>query len=247
MQGWLHEPATLECFRRIEQSTRASGEEILIAQLYLQQHGASFSTNLLETTIEHLSGIKGSQPVLLEHADEFRHEAFLPWLVSIVDDGRTEESGDAQWVLEAITFRRDIQGRAAWRKWATLHIAEGRRAWKDRAVTELEALAKTNPPAAKQFMDKAMYRWKDPILLQDMERLADHKSLHNEILGWINLTYEYHQKRLQPRFRALALRILKDSERDLEDWARRLTLDWDFLHKDETSWEDHIRSSNLRV
>lgn len=152
-------------------------------------------------------------------------------------------------MLEAITFRRDVQGRAAWQEWVAVHGNEGRKAWKEQASFQVLELAKTNLPVAKVFLDKAMYRWKDPLMLSTMQRLVEFKPVHSEIVGWINLTYGHHPHLpgLRDQLRALALRIQKESGDELEDWAKRLMQEWDFLYEDKTTWEQFIRLGNRRV
>lgn len=247
MLGWLHDPGTLARFREIEQSSRSSDEEILLAQLYLHQHTTVFSTNRLKETIDRLGTAQDKEDFLLGCADEFRHEAFVPWLIQVVEQFPKEESGNAQWVLEAITFRRDVVGHEAWQHWISRHREEGRQKWKEDAIAELKTLANTNSAAAVRFMERAMYRWKDIALLSDMEQLANYKSLHNEIIGWINLTYQYRHQQFRSRLQSLALKIVNESENDLEDWAKRLTKAWDFLYEQKMSWEQYVRLTNMKM
>jgi len=250
MQGWLNDPQTLAFFVQLEADSKTSDEDLLTAQLFLQQQGQPFDAEKLQKVIKRLGNSERGRKILLEYANEMKHEAFVPWLLETVEENPEEDSGNAQWVLEAITFRRDVQGRAAWQKWAGEHGKEGRKAWMEEASIQLLALAKTNLPAAQTFMDKAMYRWKGPIMLPTMERLADFKPLHNEIVGWINLTYNgarHHPPQFCDQLRTLALRIQKESEPDLADWAKRLMHDWDFLFVDTTTWEEFIQMSNSRV
>lgn len=249
MQGWCHTPQTLEFFARLERDSNAEGEELLIAQLYLQQHGSAPDTKRLRQTINRLQISKDGQKILLEFAEAMRHETFVSWLLEITEENPKTEFGDAQGTLEKITFRRDISGDEAWKKWAAQHGAEGRRAWLNEASSKILNLAKTNLPAAKAFLDKAMYRWNDPILLPTTERLTEFKPLHSQIVGWINLTYaDYpHLPGFREKLRTLGAQIQNESEKSLEDWAKRLMLGWDFLHDDKMTWEEFVRMSNMRV
>ena len=232
IQGWLHDTNTLDFFTRIERSGKESGEELLVAELYLQQHGQTFDSARLASVIEQFPKTTESEEILLKYAGELRHQSFVPWLLQIVEEEPREKYGNAQWVLEGITFRLDVRGRTAWNDWAAKHANETRAIWKEQAVSELLALAKTNLPAAQKFMSEANYRWNDVMLLADMERLAEFKPLHSEIVGWINLTY-HQQPFVRARFRALALKIQRESGDSLERWAKELMRSWDFLYEDK--------------
>src|SRR5437870_11009916 len=69
MQGWCHDPGTLEFFEKLKQDHDTDGEAMLIAQLYLQQHGRSPDTNRMRQTIERMQNSKDGQKILLEFAE----------------------------------------------------------------------------------------------------------------------------------------------------------------------------------
>ena len=246
MQGWCHAPGTLEFFAKLEQDPKTDREELLVAQLYLQQHGKAPDINRMRQAIELLRNSKNGQKILLEFAETMRQEAFVPWLLSVIEENPKTEFGDAQLTLEKITFRRDISGNEAWKKWFAQHRMEGRSKWLSDASAGILQLATTNLPAAGEFLDKAEYRWNDPALLSTMERLVAYKALHDEIVGWINLTYaEYpHLPEFREKLRVLAVRIRDESENNLKDWAKGLMRGWDFLYEDKTTWEEYVRLSN---
>jgi hypothetical protein len=107
-------------------------------------------------------------------------------------------------------------------------------------------MATTNISAAKSILSEAVYTWDDPAMLPHMERLATFKQLRSEIVGWINLTY-YEIPFLRNRLLPLASKIREAGEKDLEDWARNLMRGWDFFAQDTTTWEQYVRTSNMRV
>jgi hypothetical protein len=107
-------------------------------------------------------------------------------------------------------------------------------------------MATTNISAAKAVLSEAIYTWDDPDMLPHMERLATFKQLRSDIVGWINLTYcevPFLRNRLLP----LASKIREAGEKDLEDWAKNLMREWDFFAPDTTTWEQYVRTSNMRV
>jgi len=122
-------------------------------------------------------------------------------LLTLVEEGPAEEYGNAQWCLERITFRRDVQGLSGWQTWFKNNGGKSRHQWMQEASFELIQLAHTNIPAADAFLDKATYRWKDPLMFDTMDALAAHQQLHNHIVGWIDLTYgQYHCVYVPPFF-----------------------------------------------
>lgn len=244
MQGWLHDADTLSFFVDLEKAPKVSGEELLIAQTYLHQHGRPLDAGRLTQAITELQAAPDGKWLLLEFADELRHPLFVPWLVSIVGPKSDNSVGNAQWVLEEITFRRDVAGREAWTKWYEQHRGETREEWAAQAVDEFLRLLSDDVERAKAFLDRAVYRWKDPLLLPHMERLLKHKVIHNDLVGWINLTYRpYWRERLQP----IAERIIRESSENLESWANGLLKELDFLDSGKDTWAEHVRRTNMRI
>ncbi len=150
-----------------------------------------------------------------------------------------------QRALETLTFQRGISGISSWKGWYAVHGQQGRRAWMDAAASRLVSMAITNISAAKAFFSEAIYTWDDPAMLPHMERLAASKQLHSDIVGWINLTY-FEVPFLPSRLLPLASKIRQAGEDDLEPWAQNLMQGWDFFEQDRTTWEQYIRTNNLR-
>ena len=236
----------LECLRTFEFFTRevgdatTSGRDLLIALRYRCEHGVAPDPARIREAIAQNGGSPESREVLLQYLTSLASEAAVPWLIEVVESQPEEKYGNAQWLLEQITFRRDVWGREHWQSWAAAHATENRERWMRDASAQVVALAKSDPVAAKAFLRKAVYRWCDPVMLPTMERLAEFKELRSEIVGWINLTYGYHPEipQLRERLRALAEKIQKSGNaNDLEEWARNLMKEWDFLYEDKTTWE----------
>jgi hypothetical protein len=245
MQGWLHDPDTLAFFESQECSRAVRGHELLIAQAYLHQHGRSIDAVRLRATIDELKGTPQGAELLLEFADEIRHEAFVPWLVSVAGPKTYEEGvGSVQWVLEEITFRRDVSGHDEWEAWYAGHGTEGRHVWINEAVREFLQLLAADPTKANAFLERAVYRWKDVMLLPYVDELLKHKVIHNELVGWINLTYRpYWREELRP----VAERIIAESGNDLDCQAEYLLKGLDFLDPGNTTWADHVHMDNMRI
>jgi hypothetical protein len=246
MQGWLHDQATQDFFVSLESSGKAVDEELLLVQLYLRQHGKPFDEAKLKVTVQRLQASVTGRHILLRYAAAIRHDAFVPPLIEMADDSMKEEFMTPQRAIEAITFRRNITGRSAWKSWYESNGSKGRTAWMEMAASELYSMAVTNTPAAKTTLAATRYEWDDPAMLPHMERLASFKALHSEIVGWINLTYHavpFLRKRLLP----LASKIRKESMGSIEDWAKNLMRTWDFFGEDKMTWPDYIRLNNMRV
>jgi hypothetical protein len=245
MRAWLHDADTLTFFANMERSPEVTGHALLIAQAYLHQHGVPLNADRVNATIEQLRVEPETAKLLLEYADEIRHEAYIPWLISIVGPKTPKDQvGSAQWVLEEITFRRDVSGQDEWEAWYARFGSENRRVWADRVVREYLGLLEADPTQALAFLDRAMYRWKDILLLPHMDELLKHKVIHNELVGWINLTYRPHWRN---ELQAVARRILAESGDDLEGWAKGLLHGLDFLEGEEMTWEEHVHRDNMRM
>jgi hypothetical protein len=246
MQGWLHDPATQDFFASLEKNGKTTAEELLLAQLYLRQHGKPFDEAKLKAAILRLRKSAAGEKTLLRYATALRHEAFVPPLIEMADRSIEENFMTPQRALEAITFQRNIKGRRSWNRWYEANGAKGRKAWMEEAASRLSSLATTNMPAAIALLSEANYDWDDPAMLPHMERLASFKPLHSEIVGWINLTC-HEAPFLRDELRPLASKIRKESETSLEDWAKNLMQDWDFFGRDKTTWPGYIRLNNRAV
>lgn len=227
----LYDPSALQFLVALENRPELEDHELLVTQVALQKRGRPINVKKLEQAIAHLSKTDGARKLLLDVAEDMPHEAFVPWLLEIVDERPMEEYGNAQWALERITFRRDVLGKTAWLRWLADNGKKTRQQWADQASSELISLAATNVASAYSFTDKAMYRWKDPIMVRTIEKLIVYKELHRPIVGWINLTYaHYHEvPGLRDRLRKLAARIELPSDDDLSNHYRSMTNSWDFV------------------
>ncbi|MGD0897393.1 MAG: hypothetical protein ABR915_06120 [Thermoguttaceae bacterium] len=218
-----------------------------MAQLYLYQHKHSFDAARLSSAIQKVRSQRGGDRILLGYARELRHEAFLPWLISLLRaSGETDANGtpseprikldDVQCALEMITFRLDVVGRAGWQAWYEKHRSLAREAWLREAAAQFEALAEKDPTKAYDFFDKAVYRWNDRALLPYVQRWAKYKFLHGNLIGWINLSYHpFWRADLRP----LAEKIIEEDQGRLERWAQNIARDLGFIKNDET-WESQF-------
>jgi hypothetical protein len=245
MQGWLHDAAVQAFFASLESQKTIPDEELLLSELYLRQHGRPFDEPKLVAAIARL-GASSRKTTILEYASAIRHQAFVPCLIEMAD-GKTEENFvTPQRALQAITFQQKIVGIASWRDWYRMNGRKGRDAWMRDAAERLNRLAATDLPAARAYLSEAIYNWDDPAMLPYMERLAAFKGLRSEIVGWINLTYA-EAPFLRDRLRPLAVRIRNESAAELEEWAKRLISEWDFLEPPRETWKEYIRLSNCGV
>ncbi len=247
MQGWLHDPGTLDFFTELEKSPSTKGEELLIAQVYLHQHGKPYNVERLKETFEEFKSKKGGIEILLPVADEIRDELFVPWLISIA--GKTYKvelgsRGEPQTILEEITFKLNILDKEGWNNWYNEHGTEGRKAWVDQAFNQIEDFLHNDPDRAKIYFKKAMYRWNDMIFFSHAKELLQYKSLHNELTGWINLTYRTCWRK---QLHSLADEIIDQNESDLENWAAGILKNLDFLEDKDATWDRHVSFDNMRL
>ena len=171
----------------------------------------------------------------------------MPWLISLLSaKGETDGGGgssepgikvdDVQRVLEEITFRRDVAGRAEWQTWFDKHRSLGREAWLRQAAAEFEASAEREPDKAYEFFDRAVYRWNDRALLPCVQRWTKYKFLRSHLIGWINLSYHpFWRNDLQ----TLAESVMEGDPGRLDQWAQDIARDLDFIKNDET-WESQF-------
>ena len=247
LAGWFHDPQTIQFFLELEKATETEGETLLLTQLYLYQHKRPFDTARLSTAIAKVRSQLRRNEALIEYASELRHEAFLPWLISLLPEASKTDSDDdspdlgikaddVQFALEKITFRLDVVGRQGWQAWYEKHRSLGRETWLRQAAAEFEALAEKEPKKAHDFFEKAVYRWNDRAMLPYVQRWVKYRFLHSNLIGWINLSYHpFWRADLQP----LAEQVIEGDHRRLERWAQDIARDLDFIKNDET-WESQF-------
>jgi len=219
-------------------------EELLCAQLYLRQHGRTYDRAKTKAALTALGSSTAGRKLLLRYANELRDPLFIPWLIDRVEPTETEvEVGNAQWILEEITFCRHVSGPDGWRRWWKEHSAEDRGQWIATAVAEIKRLAQTNRQAAHLALEKAVYRWKDLDALCSMRQLVGQPDLASDLIGWINLSYHEYRR---PDLEAMAGEIVGLNRSALEPWAVSLLELLDFIPHQERGWMDYVASSNFR-
>lgn len=232
IHAWLYDAETLAFLKELARNRNQTAEIRMLTQVALTKRGEKPDNGTLKDVAEKVMG-GGSVRVSLvfEMIEDMPHEAFAPMLITLVPESPEEKVGNAQWLLERITFRRDVVGKRAWDAWARESLAKGRAEWLKDASARITSLATTNVAGAAAFLDKATYRWKDPIMLGTMEELLRFPELHKNITGWINLTNgHYHEvPGLVEELRRLARRIELPGTDDLSKHYRQMTNSWEFM------------------
>ena len=240
LAGWCHDQETIRFFVELEKDPKTDGELLLVTEIYLHQHKQPYDARRLSAAIEKVRSQPQGNETLIEYSKELRHEAFLPFLISLVPtvpephlEHVFTEADDIQYALEKITLRQDIVGRAAWQAWYEKHRSESHDVWLQQTANEFETIAEKDPKKAREIFDKALHRWDDRAMLPYIQRWVKYPFLHSQIIGWINLSYHpYWRADVQP----LVEKILEASQGRLERWAERIPRDLDFIKNDET-WE----------
>lgn len=84
MQGWLHDPPTQAFFESLERDGKATDEEVLLAQVYLRQHGRPFNEAKLRAITIKLRKTPNGARVLLRYAAAIRSEALVDWAKNLM-------------------------------------------------------------------------------------------------------------------------------------------------------------------
>ena len=239
LAGWFHDDETIAFFRKLEQS-RPSAEELLCAQLYLKQHKQPYDSAQLQDAIESLRRSREGRKVLLDYAGELRDAAFVPWLITVAAPAeRKIEVKSPRWVLQAITFRSDVE----WKRWFNSHRGDSRQAWLAAAIAEFNETLASAPDQARSQLEKRVYFWNDREILPYVPHWAEQLHLANEVIGWVNLSYHPFWR---DELRAVAERVLEKHHAELGPSALDLLRGLDFLPRDDT-WDDYVTSTNSRL
>jgi len=190
LAGWFHDHETIQFFVELEKAPGTEGETLVLTQLYLRQHKQPFDAARLPAAIERVRLQQGGVERLLWYAEELRHEAFMPLLISLAPAIPVREHifdlpSHAQRALSNVTFRLDIVDQAGWQAWYANHRDENHEVWLRQAAVEFEAMADKDPKEARKFFEKAQYRWNDLALLPWIKRWTKFRYLGDYLMGWI--------------------------------------------------------------
>lgn len=245
LAGWFHDRETIAFFARLKKTASVQSEELLCAQLYLRQHKLTYDPEKTKACLAALRSSAAGRKTLLEYADQLRDPVFVPWLIEIVEPAGTKvEVGNAQWILQEITFCRGVSGRSGWSRWWDSHKNDSRAYWIAAAMTEIEKLAATDPEAAHEILDKSVYYWKDRAALPHVKKLIGPPELASNLVGWINLSYH---PAWREDLRPLADQIIQKNQKVLQPWAIGLLEGLDFLPHQNSDWKDYVAQSNLNL
>lgn len=221
-------------------------KEILIVESYLGAHDFSPDGKRIQAAIDVLARSSENCDFLIQMASELRHEAFVPFLVEVVDVPErhvTSTSYLGQRVLRSITFELAVEGKDAWRNWFAIHANQGRDQWRQQVLDSFRETLKQTPDRVKEWFAKGVYYWNDIAVLPFIEsELAPRSQFHNDVAGWINLTYtDFYRQRL----RTLADSISHHPER-LEGWALRLLQERGYISgKRKRTWTETVHNANM--
>lgn len=223
--------------------------EALYGERYAADHGGVASLERISVAIEELSSNQENRQFLIDMAQSFKHEAFVPFLISVIDDRPGPCSCAlttyAQRALSGITFMTGLKGKRSWQAWYSKHASVGRIGWRDEVITSMRHTLARNRAQARKKFEKGVYSWNDIMFLPFVEtELAPRPAFRNEVVDWINLTYtEYYR----PRLEVLARQLAKEPA-SLAPWARNLLIERDFLPgKQKSTWDEVVEFANMRV
>jgi hypothetical protein len=231
------------------EKSAADPREVLLVEAYLRQHGLPIDDSRITAAVARLKSGTANRDLLLSTASELRHEAFVPYLIDtldVADQYVYPANYQSQDLLEAITFQRGIAGKRAWKAWYAMHLGEGHSRWVEAAIASFRQGLERDPAGALASFDKAIYRWNDidalPLVRDD---LLPRAAFHDDIAGWINLTYTgANRERLAP-----IAKVLAEHPERLQDWARQLLIERKFLPDPAPplTWRQYVQQSNSHV
>ena len=238
MRSWLHDPDTRAFFSKFEQDLQTTGEEALIAKVFLHQHGQPPSAEGLEPVISTLRKTPNGQRLLMHAAGALRHPSFIPWLISMLTpETRNKTQAEAERLLQKITFRLDITGQEAWMSWYERYGEQTREDWVKEAVDKLLKMLRSDPEAAYKVFARAVYRWNDRALLPHFDKLARFAVLHDRLLGWINLAYNPYYN---SEFLDCANKIIDLKTTDIDQRTNDLLHGMGFHVTEPNTWEAYV-------
>lgn len=235
-------------FERLR-STSLEPEEVLIVEGYVSAHGGRTHDSQIEAAIDKLSVDPGKHLFLIDTAEFFRHKAFIPFLISIIESPVKPPGRSVSWrpeeQLELITFALGLRGKKAWQDWYRVHGSRSREDWYEMALESFRRELARNPSAAEKQFDDAIYGWSDIIFLKFIDdELSSRPAFHKHIVDWINYSYRHtHRKRLA----RLAAKISRPPTH-LDKASRKTLMDLEFLPPSKKwTWADEVWMATNRL
>ena len=222
--------------------------EIILVEGYLYQHGYAAEAARISAAIAKLRKSASNRDLLLRAAQELRHEAFVPYLIdtlNVQEQGIYPASFPSQDLLERITYRK-IEGEREWKAWYVKSRGETRAQWVAAAISDATTNLARDPDGAEEWFKWAVYRWNDLAALPFVQsKLLPRRELRSDMAGWINLTYSHwNREKLRP-----IAEVLVKNPNDLEDWAKRLLINREFLQRPDPkpTWAEYVNLMGLAL
>lgn len=228
----------------VRMATAGDPREMLVIAAYLDAHGAKYDEQRLRNAIAAMSKAPEDVDFVASVAYHFHHPAFVPYLIEHADVTMWYSPGTrpAQLPLERITYRQDVEGKAAWQAWYAQHGREPRSRWREAALAPFRELLHRDRKAAARWFEKGVYVLAEIDLLDFVQtHIEPHPEFRSHLAGWVNLTYApLLRSRLQP----LAQRLVRRPEL-LEAWALDLLRELHFVPGEPSVvWGDEVWRAN---
>jgi hypothetical protein len=240
------DPSVVSFFQS-RRSIARDPKEVLFVETYLDENEIPADEKRVQWAVDALARAPKDRDFIVSMARSLRRKAFVPFLVDISDvrdPNVTPAYYPAERALQAITYQCDMHGKVEWQRWYAAHGQEERHEWTQRAIDAFRAKLAKDPAAAAQEFDHRVYCWNEIALLPIVETdLMPHPELHDNIAGWINLTYsDIFRERLRP----LAERVGNDGH--LQYWGRHLLQERGYLPGlPKPTWAETVRNANTRL
>lgn len=183
---WAYDAPTVEMLEEIRQRPELSPKTTVVVEFYIQKRGGTGDGDRLREAIDAIRSMEGGDDWLHRYARVMRHVAFVPWLVSIVEQPK-EGGWQAYRTLEEITLASDIELHE-WQAWWSEHRGETRRAWIDSYFDALLRQYEADPGgAAARFADDRWGKGDDLLFLHSIRRVAELAEMHealSDLVSW---------------------------------------------------------------
>lgn len=229
----FHDDATLRILESME--SEVGGEELLIVQVSLNQHGRKIALERLRSNIDVLRQMESNAPLLRFYAAEMRHEAFIPALLDMLEGPARDFAIDS---LQMITLLSGPDAPEDWREWWSSHNHECSAEWVTQAGRRADARLHANDTeyVASRLSDG--YFWADSRLAPHVRRWLKYNALHPAIADWVVKSYEESDR---SSLKEIADAVVRESWQHIGWFAQEGLANLDFVSSHSRKWDEWWR------
>lgn len=192
LQQWFHDAATVSFFEAARSDIGATAEQRLTIESFFERNGLPVDDARVQVVVDELGVTEAGRRRLWRHSRRMRHEAFVPWLMSLLETERFEEF-HPWFALEDITLQTELSSAREWRAWWARCGERGPDGWVAAFFARLAVAYDRDPWNARYLLGRAAYKsWGNPRIADHLDEIARLPELQDMLPSLVRCAYRPH-------------------------------------------------------